>query len=697
MKLETKSLQDVSTRFRSIGVVWMVSALGAVALTAFVVTASWYVLTRQNLNARFDQHYKSMARILSENVQYAVGVQDRIIVDRVLDTVLRQDEDMDWVGILNSKKEIWAVKASGRVVVDGEKFVPEALLTGKSAGSQQVNVNGAAYLVTVVPIEAGGMDALSGGDAFSGDLEGLDSKAFELLENEFDGSVPGESRYLAIFVNLDRSIGSELRQLRIRSFAFTVAILIIVGIVVLLIILPTARSLRALADVASAVSENNFDLVVPESATRQRTEVGEVGRALGRAIDVIRNTFEDLRKMAEQVASGSDEIHEVAREVLQGSQVQAQAADETSSSMEQIAAQIITVAESAAQLADRVEEVSTSVEQMSSSIEQVGSITEQQAIQVEETTVTIEEMVSNIRTLSGRLNEVAGKGDEALIIAIQGKEAVGESIQQLRELSGSMEASAEAIQRLTERTENIGKISSLIQDIADQTNILALNAAIEAARAGEAGQGFAVVADEVRRLAERSLEATREIRSVVAEVQTEIEKVYQVAVRGSASSRIGLQSTDNATAAIDKILQHTQQTRDLLRDSDSAMNAQMEASAGILDAVSSMNKMMEQIRDAMAEQSTNSQQIVTYVEDMKRDTLQVANATQEQKRGGELVVIAIENISAIAGENLRAMEQLANVSESLTQTADKLFSTLERYRGSGEVKPQVEDVQSAKS
>jgi methyl-accepting chemotaxis protein len=138
----------------------------------------------------------------------------------------------------------------------------------------------------------------------------------------------------------------------------------------------------------------------------------------------------------------------------------------------------------------------------------IGSIelsqrTEQQSSNLEETAASMEELASTVRKTSEHANNANTLAEKAKSYAINGGDIVKNAIT--------------AMESIQESSNKITMIMTVMDEIAFQTNLLALNAAVEAARAGETGKGFAVVAEEVRSLAQRSSQASKQIKVFINE------------------------------------------------------------------------------------------------------------------------------------------------------------------------------------
>ncbi|HRP95318.1 MAG TPA: methyl-accepting chemotaxis protein [Rhodocyclaceae bacterium] len=236
---------------------------------------------------------------------------------------------------------------------------------------------------------------------------------------------------------------------------------------------------------------------------------------------------------------------------------------------------------------------------------------------------TLEQLITSLASTRDGAAEAAGAAGEALAEAQQGAALVSEVAGAMEALAGNVRDAAEVAAALAERSRRIDAIVALIAEIAARTNLLALNAAIEAARAGEAGRGFAVVADEVRQLADRTTSATRDIGSLIGNIQSDVAALTGVVGDADARACASARRAADAAAAL----------------------ASIERAAS---------------------------RSLSHVED-------IAAASVEQSVAGERVAGDVEKVAQVADENARRVEESSELARYLHQLVGRLEERVHRY------------------
>ncbi|MCB1770141.1 MAG: Cache 3/Cache 2 fusion domain-containing protein, partial [Candidatus Competibacteraceae bacterium] len=243
------------------------------------------------------------------------------------------------------------------------------------------------------------------------------------------------------------------------------------------------------------------------------------------------------------------------------------------------------IARNLTDMATQIRETATSmhsvIEEITENHQQLTHHAEEQASALAETASTLEQLTATVKQNADHAQQADSLAAGARAQAEQGGQVVGQAVTAMTEINTASGRVAEVI--------------GVIDEIAFQTNLLALNAAVEAARAGEHGRGFAVVAGEVRKLAQRSAEAAKEIKTLI---QDSVAKVAE-----------GERFVNESGKTLNEIVLATQKVNSIVAEIASANRQQTIGIEQVSQAVAKVDGMVQQ-NVTLASQATASGEIV---------------------------------------------------------------------------------------
>jgi len=214
-------------------------------------------------------------------------------------------------------------------------------------------------------------------------------------------------------------------------------------------------------------------------------------------------------------------------------------------------------------------------DEISTASDDLSRRTEQQAAALEETAAALDEITATVRRSAQGASEASRVASGARTQAEHSGKVVREAVDAMRDIQQS--------------SDKVAQILGVIDEIAFQTNLLALNAGVEAARAGEAGKGFAVVASEVRALAQRSAEAAKEIKTLIAASSEQVER--------------GVGLVDETGQALGAIVERVVEIAGLVAEISQSSQEQSTGLQQVNTAVNQMDQVTQQ-NAAMVEEAT---------------------------------------------------------------------------------------------
>lgn len=372
---------------------------------------------------------------------------------------------------------------------------------------------------------------------------------------------------------------------------------VIIGAIIAVVISKSVvKPLNKTVSQIKHISSGDFTQSMDIQILNGKDEFGELGRSIDTMQKDMQRLMSDINKASQKLTTNSEQLSEHV--------------DQSAENAKTISASFSQIAESSAQQAGDAEIITDKTKKLADMIENTS------------------EFLEEVYTISQETIELSQNGIQ-IIVDLNDKTQINNT----RVVDVN-----KVINQINDFATNAESITTFIDRIAAQTNLLALNASIEAARAGEAGRGFAVVADEIRKLAEDSANATKDITSLIHNIQ------------------------EQSDIAVNNVIQ--------MEEANEEQNLTIGETGSIFDKnYNSLNNLIQKLevtRGYTKEVQNSKEEIVVSVEEISSISEEISASTQEAL--------------ASTQEQLAALEQLESQAHETENMSEDLMKSISRFK-----------------